>query len=84
MIWSQGTQVGVISSPGSSPPYLIVPQSGDITSDLSVNSQTGEIRTKKALDRENSPTYVLSAIPVSGGGLPIQVEIKVSRVSSEG
>ena len=78
MIWSQGTAVGVTRSPGSSPPYLIVPQSGDINSDLSVNSQTGEIRTKKALDREKSPSYVLSAIPVSGGGRPIQVEIKVS------
>ena len=58
----QGTLVGTIAGP--SPPYLIVPQYGDVSADLNINSQTGEIRTKTILDREKSKTYELSAIPV--------------------
>ena len=60
----QGTLVGTIGSAGSQPPYLIVPQSD--LSDLSVNSQTGEIRTRTVLDREKVSGFLLSAIPVSG------------------
>ena len=40
-----------------------------------VNSQTGEIRTKRPLDRETTASYALNAIPLSGDSVRVSVEV---------
>ena len=75
-----GTLIGVIGEVRSGlpqppqPPYLIVPQDGD-ADDLIINQQTGEIRTKSVLDREKTASYILSAIPVNGETVKVEITI---------
>ena len=61
------------------PPYLIVPQEGFDEggggNDLIINEQTGEIRTKRLLDREVTPSYVLNAIPVNGDNIKVVINV---------
>ena len=65
--------IGVRGSDPPEPPYLIVPEEGFDEvgggDDLIINEQTGEIRTKKLLDRELTSAYVLNAIPLNGDNI---------------
>ena len=78
-----GTVIGTVgggdgdhaSSPPPPPPYLIVPVGSAPDRDLIVNSQTGEIRTKRPLDRETTASYALNAIPLSGDSIRVSVEV---------
>ena len=79
-----GTVIGTIggggdhassSLPPPPPPYLIVPVGPAPDRDLIVNSQTGEIRTKRPLDRETTASYALNAIPLSGDSVRVSVEV---------
>ena len=79
-----GTRIGFIgesrpgSSPPPSPPYLVVPVADSpIDTDLDIDQNTGEIKTKVVLDRELRDSYSLSAIPLSGDGENIKVLIEV-------
>ena len=67
------------------PPYLIVPEEGFDEvgggNDLIINEQTGEIRTKKLLDRELTSAYVLNAIPLNGDN--IKVTLKYEFIHSK-
>ena len=72
-----GTFIGQINSPG---PYLIVPldASGDSQEsnnnpedDFIINSNNGEIRTRKLLDRERKEKYLFSAIPLNGESIQV-------------
>ena len=79
-----GTRIGFIgesrpgSSPPPSPPYLVVPVADSpIDTDLDIDQNTGEIKTKVVLDRELRDGYSLSAIPLSGDGENIKVLIEV-------
>ncbi|TRY73630.1 hypothetical protein TCAL_01930 [Tigriopus californicus] len=81
-----GTIIGVIGEtkpglpPPPQPPYLIVPLPGsDPDRDLIINQQSGEIRTKQVLDREKTPMYTISAIPINGES--VQVVITVQDVN---
>ena len=69
--------VGERGSTPPKPPYLIVPEEGfdDVGggNDLIINEQTGEIRTKKLLDRELTSAYVLNAIPLNGDNIKVFV-----------
>ncbi|KAF7991481.1 hypothetical protein HCN44_008793 [Aphidius gifuensis] len=56
-----GSRIGFIDA--DNPPYLIVPVPGSpVTTDLTVDPGTGEIRTKVQLDRETTPSYSLVAL----------------------
>ena len=77
-----GTVIGTVGDASSSPtppppppPYLIVPVGSAPDRDLIVNSQTGEIRTKRPLDRETTASYALNAIPLSGDSIRVTVEV---------
>lgn len=73
-----GTRVGFIGdgvSVDSGPPYLIVPVGSAVDSDLSIDSTTGEIRTKVSLDRETRASYSLVAIPISGDNIRVVVKV---------
>lgn len=74
-----GTRVGFIgdgSSSDSGPPYLIVPVPGSaVDTDISIEPNTGEIRTKVALDRETRAAYSLVAIPGSGENIRVVVRV---------
>lgn len=74
-----GTRVGFIgdgSSSDSGPPYLIVPVPGSaVDTDLSIEQNTGEIRTKVPLDRETRASYSLVAIPLSGENVRVVVRV---------
>ena len=79
-----GTVIGTIggggdhassSLPPPPPPYLIVPVGAAPDRDLIVNAQTGEIRTKRPLDRETTASYALNAIPLSGDSVRVSVEV---------
>lgn len=73
-----GTRIGFIGDGvvDSGPPYLIVPVPGSaVDSDLTIDSSTGEIRTKVALDRETRPSYSLVAIPISGSNVRVIVNV---------
>ncbi|CAH0393155.1 unnamed protein product [Bemisia tabaci] len=74
-----GTRVGFIgdgSSSDSGPPYLIVPVPGSaVDTDISIEANTGEIRTKVALDRETRAAYSLVAIPASGQNIRVVVQV---------
>ncbi|BES94855.1 Cadherin domain [Nesidiocoris tenuis] len=72
-----GYRVGLVGGDGtSSPPYLIVPVPGSpVDTDLSIEPETGEIRTKVRLDRETRPSYSLVAIPRSGGHVRVTVKV---------
>lgn len=67
--------IGERGSEPPKPPYLIVPQvgfdEGGGGDDLIINEQTGEIRTKRLLDRELTSTYVLNAIPLNGDNIKV-------------
>ncbi|CAL4079287.1 unnamed protein product, partial [Meganyctiphanes norvegica] len=78
-----GYKIGNIGgkNPGQSapppPPYLIVPVPGSaVDSDLRIEQDTGEIKTKVVLDRELRASYSLVAIPHNSGE-NIRVLIKV-------
>ncbi len=70
-----GTIVGTI---GRDPPYLIVPLDGTESpeADLNINQRTGEIRTRKVLDREAVASYVFSAIPLNGDSIRVSVKVR--------
>lgn len=74
-----GTRVGFIGDGfvgDSGPPYLIVPVPGSaVDTDLSIEQNTGEIRTKVPLDRETRPSYSLVAIPLSGENVRVVVRV---------
>lgn len=77
-----GSIIGVIgeSRPGlpqpPQPPYLIVPLPGSSPdTDLIINQQTGEIRTKKLLDREATSAYELSAIALNGENVKVVINV---------
>ena len=61
------------------PPYLIVHEvgfnegrdGGGGGDDLIINEETGEIRTKRLLDREITPAYILNAIPLNGDNIKV-------------
>ena len=73
-------QVG--SSAPPRPPYLVVPVADSpIDTDLDIDQNTGEIRTKITLDRESRALYSLSAIPLSSDGENIRVSIEVEDVN---
>ena len=81
---SLGTSIGFIGepnpgqSPPPSPPYIIVPVPGSaVDSDLRIEEETGEIKTKVVLNRELRSSYSLIAIPSAGSGENIKVLIKV-------
>ena len=67
--------IGERGSTPPKPPYLIVPEEGfdDVGggNNLIINEQTGEIRTKKLLDRELTSAYVLNAIPLTGDNIKV-------------
>ena len=67
--------IGERGSDPPEPPYLIVPEEGFEEvgggDDLIINEQTGEIRTKKLLDRELTSAYVLNAIPLNGDNIKV-------------
>ncbi|CAG9820103.1 unnamed protein product [Phaedon cochleariae] len=73
-----GTKIGFIgdgASLDSGPPYLIVPVGVAVDSDLSIDQNTGEIRTKVPLDRETRASYSLVAIPMSGDNVKVVVKV---------
>lgn len=74
-----GTRVGYIgdgSSSDSGPPYLIVPVPGSaVDTELAIEQNTGEIRTKVPLDRETRASYSLVAIPLSGENVRVVVRV---------
>ncbi|KAG5896554.1 hypothetical protein JTB14_010383 [Gonioctena quinquepunctata] len=73
-----GTKIGFIgdgASPDSGPPYLIVPVGSFVDTDLSIDQNTGEIRTKVLLDRESRASYSLVAIPISGDNVKVNVKV---------
>ena len=79
-----GTVIGTVGGGGGRdhalsspppPPYLMVPVGSAPDRDLIVNSQTGEIRTKRPLDRETTASYALNAIPLSGDSIRVTVEV---------
>ncbi|XP_026678391.1 protein dachsous-like, partial [Diaphorina citri] len=74
-----GTRVGFIGDGfvgDSGPPYLIVPVPGSaVDTDLSIEQNTGEIRTKVPLDRETRSSYSLVAIPLSGENVRVVVRV---------
>ena len=83
-----GTRIGFIgeAEAGSSapprPPYLVVPVADSpIDTDLDIDQNTGEIRTKVTLDRESRSLYSLSAIPLTSDGENIRVSIEVEDVN---
>ena len=74
-----GTFIGQINSPG---PYLIVPLDASGNSqesnnnpedDFIINSNNGEIRTRKVLDRERKEKYLFSAIPLNGESIQVRL-----------
>jgi protocadherin-16/23 len=78
-----GTVIGVIGDSDSGgllprpppPPYLIAPLGDNPDKDLNVNHKTGEIRTKRPLDREKTHTYSLSAIPLNGDSITVVITV---------
>ena len=84
-----GTRIGFIGSaaagsaaPPPAPPYLVVPVADSpIDTDLDIDQNTGEVRTKVELDREARDRYTLSAIPLTGAGENIKVVIEVEDVN---
>ncbi|XP_031340901.1 protein dachsous-like [Photinus pyralis] len=73
-----GTRIGYIgdgATSDSGPPYLIVPVGNAVMSDLSLDTNTGEIRTKVPLDREKRASYSLVAIPISGDNIKVLVKV---------
>lgn len=74
-----GTRVGFIgdgSTGITGPPYLIVPVPGSaVDTDLIIESDTGEIKTKIELDRETRSSYSLVAIPRSGENIRVVVRV---------
>lgn len=74
-----GTRVGYIgdgSSSDSGPPYLIVPVPGSaVDTELAIEQNTGEIRTRVPLDRETRASYSLVAIPLSGENVRVVVRV---------
>ena len=79
--------IGERGSTPPKPPYLIVPEEGFDEvgggNDLIINEQTGEIRTKKLLDRELTSAYVLNAIPLNGDNIKvIQFSAKIIFLNS--
>ena len=70
------------SSAPPRPPYLVVPVADSpIDTDLDIDQNTGEIRTKVTLDRESRSLYSLSAIPLTSDGENIRVSIEVEDVN---
>lgn len=81
---SEGVQIGYqigfigefLQGVDSGPPYLIVPVQGSaVESDLAIDSTTGEIRTKVALDREKRASYTFVAIPLSGKNIRVLIRV---------
>ncbi|XP_045480676.1 protein dachsous isoform X2 [Harmonia axyridis] len=72
-----GTRIGFIGdgASDSGPPYLIVPVGSAVETDLSIDQNTGEIRTKVQLDREKRNSYSLVAIPISGDNVKVIVKV---------
>ncbi|XP_041987836.1 protein dachsous [Aricia agestis] len=73
-----GTFVGHLGDelPDAAPPYTIVPVPGSaVNDDLKIDPQTGEIRTRVPLDRENRDHYALVAIPASGDNIRVVVRV---------
>ncbi|XP_063697447.1 protein dachsous [Culicoides brevitarsis] len=82
-----GSQIGFISKSSSSsnvddamlaPPFLIVPVPGSegyVDADLAIDHKTGEIRTKRALDRETRASYVFVAIPLNGEHIRVIIKV---------
>ena len=70
-----GTFVGSIGSAG---PYLIVPLANQDSpeSDLIINQNNGEIRTRAILDREVQDKYLFSAIPLNGESIQVQINVQ--------
>lgn len=81
---SEGVQIGyrigyISNDPSFAQQYFIVPAPGSkssVDADLVIDHQTGEIRTKRLLDRETQASYAFVAIPQTGGD-NIRVVIKV-------
>ena len=71
--------IGERGSEPPQPPYLIVPEEGFDEvgggDDLIINEQTGEIRSKKLLDRELTSAYVLNAIPLNGDNIKVVINV---------
>ena len=80
---SLGTAIGFIGhkNPGQpeppAPPYLIVPVPGSaVDSDLRIEEDTGEIKTRVVLDREVRSSYSLVAIPNLGENIRVHIKVK--------
>lgn len=76
-----GHRIGYISNDATTATqqYFIVPAPGSkssVDADLVIDHQTGEIRTKRLLDRETQATYAFVAIPQTGGD-NIRVVVKI-------
>lgn len=80
-----GSPIGFISGSSTSvddamlaPPFLIVPVPGSegyVDADLAIDHKTGEIRTKRQLDRETRASYVFVAIPLNGEHIRVIVKV---------
>uniref|UniRef100_A0A336LSR0 CSON015170 protein n=1 Tax=Culicoides sonorensis TaxID=179676 RepID=A0A336LSR0_CULSO len=85
-----GTPIGFISGGSSSsssnnkddamfaPPFLIVPVPGSegfVDADLAIDHKTGEIRTKRLLDREKRASYAFVAIPINGEHIRVVIKV---------
>ena len=70
---SRGRRDQPTDGPDPLAPVVLSPAAPD--RDLIVNSQTGEIRTKRPLDRETTASYALNAIPLSGDSVRVSVEV---------
>lgn len=70
-----GKNLNVISA---SPPYLIVPVPGSaesVDTDLVIDQQTGEIKTKRQLDRENRATYGFVALLSNAESIRVTIRV---------
>ncbi|XP_076056754.1 dachsous cadherin-related 1 [Oratosquilla oratoria] len=77
------TNIGFIgeSNPGQQPPkqppYIIIPVPGNaVDSDLRIEQDTGEIKTRVLLDREFRSSYTFVAIPQKGEHIRVLIKVK--------
>ncbi len=62
------------------PPYLVVPGSPAADADLTVDPDSGEVRTRRTIDRERTAEYTLSAIKLGGTETASSASASVSVV----